>query len=89
MQRPSQLAIGTNAKDPQSDARKLMEDFHHYKGIIFRGWRFIVICVLASLTAAVIYIAAQKPTYKATSRLLVIQQSGHPVHVGGGNDPLQ
>ena len=65
-----------------------MEDFHHYKGIVFRGWRFIVLCVLASLTAAIIYIAALKPTYKATSRLLVIQQSGHPVHVGGGNDPL-
>lgn len=28
-----------------------------------------------------------KPTYKATARLLVIQQSGHPVHVGSGNDP--
>ena len=34
-----------------------------------------------------IYIAAQKPTYTASSRLLVIQQNGHPVHVGGGNDP--
>ena len=87
MQRPSQLAIGTNAKDPQSDARKLVEDFRHYKGIIFRGWRFILICVLASMTAAIIYIAAQKPTYKATSRLLVIQQSAHP-QVGTGGSPF-
>jgi capsular exopolysaccharide synthesis family protein len=88
MQKASQLAIGTNGNGAQSDGRKLMEDFHHYKGIILRGWRFIVICVLASLTAAVIYIATVKPTYKATSRLLVIQQSGRPIHVGSGSDPL-
>ena len=83
MQKPPQLASSTNRNGAQSDGRKLMEDFHHYKGIIFRGWKFIVICVLASLTAAVIYIAAQKPTYKASSRLLVIQQGSHPVRVGG------
>ena len=65
-----------------------MEDFQHYKGVIFRGWRFIVVCVLASLTATIFYIATLKPTYKATSRLLVIQQSGHPVRVGAGNDQL-
>jgi capsular exopolysaccharide synthesis family protein len=88
MQKSSQLAVTTNAQTPQSDGRKLMEDFHHYKGIVFRGWRLIVLCVLASLTAAVIYIAALKPTYKATARLLVIQQSGHPVRVGGGGDSL-
>jgi capsular exopolysaccharide synthesis family protein len=89
MQRSTTLAIGSNANAAQSDGRKLMEDFHHYKGIILRGWRFIVICMLASLTAAVIYIATVKPTYKATSRLLVIQQSGRPIHVGGGgNDQL-
>src|SRR5271157_2289646 len=88
MQKPSQVAIATNANGPQRDGRKLLEDFHHYKGIIFRGWRFILICVLAALTAAVIYVAAQKPTYKASSRLLVIQQSAHPVHVAGANDPF-
>ena len=88
MEKSLQLATATNGSGAQSDGRKLMEDFHHYKGIILRGWRFIVLCVLASLTAAVIYIAALKPTYKATCRLLVIQQSGHPVHVAGGNDPL-
>jgi capsular exopolysaccharide synthesis family protein len=85
VQKSSQLAVATNGNGSQSDGRKLMEDFHHYKGIIFRGWRFIVLCVVASLTAAGIYIAALKPTYKATSRLLVIQQSGRPVHVGGGD----
>ena len=87
MQRTSQLAIATNGNSVQSDGRKLMEDFHHYKGVVCRGWRFIALCVVASLTAAVFYIATLKPTYKATARLLVIQQSGHPVHVGGGNDP--
>lgn len=88
MQRPPQVAIVSHASDAQSDGRKLLEDFHRYKGIILRGWRFIVICVLAALTAAIIYIATQKPTYKAASRLLVIQQSGRPVHVGGANDPF-
>jgi capsular exopolysaccharide synthesis family protein len=88
MQKSSQLAMAANGNAAQSDGRKLMEDFHHYKGIILRGWRFIVICVLASLTSAVIYIATVKPIYKASSRLLVIHQSGHPIHVGGGNDPL-
>ena len=88
MEKPSQLATTTNGNGAQSDGRKLMEDFHHYKGIIFRGWKLILLCVLASLSAVAVYVAALKPTYKATSRLLVIQQSGHPVHVGGANDPL-
>ncbi len=88
MQRPSQLSNPRNANGQQSDSRKLVEDFHHYKGIIFRGWRYLVICVLASLAAAVIFLAASKPTYKAASRLLVIQQSGHPVHVTRENDPF-
>jgi capsular exopolysaccharide synthesis family protein len=39
------------------------------------------------MTAAIIYIAASKTTYKASSRLLVIQQSGRP-HVGDGHDPF-
>ena len=91
MQKSIPLAIGTNGNGngngsvPPSDGRKLMEDFHHYKGIIFRGWRFIVVCEIASLTAALIYIVALKPTYKATSRLLVIQQHGRPVHFGNGD----
>jgi len=88
MQESSQLARATNGNGAQSDGRKLVEDFHHYKGVILRGWRFIVICVLASVTAAVIYIATVKPTYTASSRVLVIHQSGRPIHVGGGNDPL-
>jgi capsular exopolysaccharide synthesis family protein len=87
-QNSSQHALATNATGAPSDGRKLLEEFHHYKGIVFRGWRFIVICVAASLTAAIIFLAAQKPTYKSSSRLLVIQQSGHPVHVGGGGDPF-
>ncbi|MGO9469987.1 MAG: polysaccharide biosynthesis tyrosine autokinase [Isosphaeraceae bacterium] len=87
MPKPAQIAIAT--KDRQQDARKLVEDFHRYKGIIFRGWKFILICVLAALTAASIYIAAQKPTYKASSRLLVIQQGGHPVHMRGGVEPFE
>ncbi|MHB1559940.1 MAG: polysaccharide biosynthesis tyrosine autokinase, partial [Isosphaeraceae bacterium] len=82
-QRYPQHALNANGSPP--DGRKLLEDFHHYKGIIFRGWRFILICVLATSTAAMIYLAAHKPTYMATSRLLVIQQSSHPIHVGGGN----
>ena len=86
-QRTSQHALAGNANGSQTDGRKLLEDFHHYKGIILRGWRFMLICVIAAVTAAMIYIAAQKPTYSASSRLLVIQQSGHPVHVGSGNDP--
>ncbi len=86
MQKTSQLAIATNGNGVQSDGRKLMEDFQHYKGIVLRGWRFIAICVMASLTIAVIYIAAQKPTYKASSRLLVIYQGGHPVQVRGGGE---
>jgi capsular exopolysaccharide synthesis family protein len=86
--RPSQQTPAANANGSAIDARKLLEDFHHYKGIILRGWRFIILCLLATLTAAIIYIAASKPSYKASSRLLVIQQSGHPVHVGGANDLL-
>ena len=47
-----------------------------------------MICVVAALTAAIIFLSAQKPAYKSSSRLLLIHQSGHPVQVGGGDDPF-
>jgi capsular exopolysaccharide synthesis family protein len=86
-QRTSQQALAPTVTGAETSGRRFLEDFHRYKGIIFRGWRFILICVAAAVTAAVIYIASQKPTYSAASRLLVIKHTGHPVHVGVGNDP--
>ena len=68
MQRAPQLAIVTNDNGSPSDGRKLVEDFQHYKGVILRGWKFIVVCVLASLTATIFYIATLNPH---TRQLLV------------------
>ena len=73
------------AKAGQPDDRKLVEDIRRYKGIILRGWRFVGFFVLASVTAAIIFIAGQKPTYRAATQLLVIQQNNQPVNVSGGN----
>ena len=71
------------------DSRKLLEDIHRYLGIIRRGWRLIALGVLLALTAAGIYLARSKAIYRASARLLVIQQGGRPVQVAATGDPFQ
>ena len=67
------------------DARKLVEDFHRLLGVARRGWRLIVFCVLMCLTLAGIYLARKKATYRASARLLVLQQGGQPLLNVAGN----
>jgi uncharacterized protein involved in exopolysaccharide biosynthesis len=71
------------------DPRKLMEDLHKYVGIVRRGWKVIALGLVVALTTAGIFVARSKPTYRATARLLVIQQGGRPLQVAGGGDPFQ
>jgi capsular exopolysaccharide synthesis family protein len=81
--------VATKPQPAPPDGRKLLEDFHRYKGIVFRGWKFILIGLFGSLAAAILFIASQDPVYKASSRLLLIQQGGHPVRMRGGLDGFE
>ena len=79
-------------EDPQkhgADTRKVVEDFRSYLGIFKRGWRLIAIGVLLALIASVVYFAWLNPSYRASTRLLLIQQGGRPMQAGGGSDPYQ
>ena len=77
------------APRPDGHMSKPLEDLHTYVGIVRRGWRLIIIGVLVAMTAAVIFLARSKTVYRASARLLVIQQGGRPIQVAGNNDPLQ
>jgi polysaccharide biosynthesis transport protein len=54
--------------------------------VLRRSWRLVAAAVLVALTAAVIYLARTPPLYRATARLLVLQQGGRPLNVAG-NEP--
>lgn len=71
------------------DTRKVIEDISRYADIARRGWRFLVIGILVSLTAAGIHISQAKTSYRAMARLLVIQQGGRTVQIAGTSDPFQ
>lgn len=77
------------APHPDGHPRKPLENLHTYVGIVRRGWRLIIIGVLVAMTAAVIFLARSKTVYRASARLLVIQQGGRPIQVAGNNDPFQ
>ncbi|MBV8382366.1 MAG: polysaccharide biosynthesis tyrosine autokinase [Planctomycetaceae bacterium] len=65
------------------DARKHVEDLQRLLGIARRGWRSIVICTMICLAVASILLARTKTTYRATARLLVLQQGGQPLNFTG------
>ena len=58
------------------NVRKHVEDLQRLLGIARRGWQLIVVCTLICLAVASIQLARTKTTYRATARLLVLQQGG-------------
>ena len=47
-------------------------------------WRLIAVVNLVFLTLGLFYLVETKTVYKASARLLVIQQGERPINVGGG-----
>ncbi len=84
-----QLTPQQSGPGGSADPRKLLEDIQRYLGVVTRGWRFLVVGLLVAATAAVLHISRSQTMYKASARLLVIQQGNHPVSVTGGTDPFQ
>jgi len=73
----------------QSDTRKLVEDLYDFLGTLVRGWRLVAVCVVITMTLAVIYLARAKPVYLASARLLVLQHGGQPLNVAGNSSSNQ
>ncbi|MFI9766635.1 polysaccharide biosynthesis tyrosine autokinase [Streptomyces sp. NPDC052415] len=61
-------------------------DFHDYLDVLRRRWRYVTVCVLLGLAAAVIATALTPRTYTATAQLFVAtsgQTSGDDAYEGG------
>jgi capsular exopolysaccharide synthesis family protein len=68
----------------QSDTRKQVEDVYDFLRTLVRGWRLIAVFVAITLTLAVIYLAKAKPVYRASAKLLILQQGGQPLNMANG-----
>jgi len=66
--------------------QEVLADLKELLVILRRGWRLIALTTLICLVLAVIYLAGAKRTYRATARLLVLQDGGRPLKMAG-NDP--
>lgn len=69
---------------PNGETRNLLEDIHTYVGIVRRGWKLIVLGIAITLTLATIHLARSKTMYRASARMLLIQQAGRPLNGSGG-----
>src|SRR4051794_36169694 len=75
------ITTAPNGSTPQEvlgDLKELLE-------ILRRGWRLIAPCVLITLSLAVVYLVGAKRVYRATARLLVLQQGGRPLNVANND----
>lgn len=68
---------------PHSDTRKLVEDLRRFVGCVRRGWRIVAGSVAICLTLAGLHLARSRTEYRASARLLILQQ-GQPLHMAGG-----
>lgn len=67
-------------------SRSLLDEIHLYLGIARRGWKLIAIGMVIGLAIASIQLARSKTLYRASARMLLIQQAGRPLN---GNDPFR
>src|SRR4051794_15641466 len=74
------------AESERSSPREVMADLKELGELLRRGWRLIALCMVICLSLAVIYLAGAKRVYRATARLLVLQQGGRPLNMAN-NDP--
>jgi uncharacterized protein involved in exopolysaccharide biosynthesis len=71
-----------------ADLRQITEEIYSFLGTVRRGWRLVGAALAIALTVATIYIARLKTTYQASARIHVLQQGGHPVHLGTAADAI-
>ena len=74
----------------KTDDRPLVEEFFKYVGVFRRGWRYIAVSILISLTLAALYLFQIKTELEGSARLLMLHQGGRPLNtvVSGGKDPF-
>jgi succinoglycan biosynthesis transport protein ExoP len=71
------------------EPRNFLDDIHFYVGVFQRGWKLIVIGLVIGLVIATIHLARSKTAYRASARILLIQQAGRPLSGASGNDPFR
>jgi capsular exopolysaccharide synthesis family protein len=79
----------TAAPRPPDDAGKMLEKAQAYTGIALRNWKLIAVSVLIASMFATFSLTRSKTFYRASSRLLVIQQAGRALPGGGTEDPFR
>jgi len=72
-----------NRDVPHSSASDIMPEIRAYLTILKRRWRIVAVATLVCLTVAVLYLARTKRYYEASTRVLILQQGGRPLQVGG------
>ena len=69
-------------------SRTLLDEIQFYLGIARRGWKLIAVGLVIGLAFASLYLAQAKTLYRASARILLIQQAGRPLGGSRGNDPF-
>jgi capsular exopolysaccharide synthesis family protein len=68
---------------PNAGPSDIVPEIRAYLAILKRRWRIVAIAILVCLTIAVLYLARTKRYYEASTRVLILQQGGRPLQVGG------
>ena len=63
----------------------LASDLVAFIKVVKKEWRLVLFSILICLTLAILYFAGTKRMYLATTRILVLQQSGRPLSVAGAD----
>ena len=71
------------------EKRNLLDEIHFYMGIVRRGWKLIVLGVAVAMVLATIHLARSKTLYRASSRMLLIQQAGRPLDGAASGNPFR
>jgi capsular exopolysaccharide synthesis family protein len=66
--------------------QEIIADLKELLLVLRRGWRLIALCCVMCLALAVVYLAGANRVYRATARLLVLQNGGRPLNMAN-NDP--
>ena len=72
---------------PTAEERGVADDVLRWLDVVRRGWVYIALSCLISLTVAALVLARSSTVYKGFARVLVLQQGGRPIRFSGGQDP--
>src|SRR3954452_6562765 len=78
LERTSTISHGSTPQEVIGDIKELL-------AILKRGWRMVALSIVICLSLAVIYLAGAKRMYRATARLLVLQQGGRPLNMASND----